>query len=120
MSDADLDKHLPLTPAVFHILLSLAGGERHGYGVMKEVASQTGDELRLGPGKLYYSIQRLLERDLIEEVEAVDALDDPRRRTYRITALGRRVVRAEAERLERAVGLARRRELLGPSEETTR
>ena len=64
----EIDRHLPLTPAVFHILLSLSHGERHGYAVMKEVASQTGDEMRLGPGKLYYSIQRMLQKSLIAEI----------------------------------------------------
>ena len=101
---------LPLTPAVFHILLSLAAGPRHGYAIMKEVAEQTGGELRLGPGKLYYSIQRMLEEGLIEELT-----DDDRgknRRPYRITPAGRAAARAEARRLRRSLDLAAKRRLI--------
>ena len=106
---------LPLTPAVFHILLALAGGERHGYGIMQEVAAQTGGALRLGPGTLYGSIKRMLAAGLIAESdERPDpALDDTRRRYYRLTDLGSRVLRAEAERLARAVATARARHVLG-------
>jgi DNA-binding PadR family transcriptional regulator len=101
---------LPLTPAVFHILLSLAAGPRHGYAIMKEVGEQTDGELRLGPGKLYYSIQRMLEGGLIEEITSDDA--GKKRRPYRITAVGRRLARAEALRLQRSLRLARARQLL--------
>ena len=100
----------PLTPAVFQILLSLAAGPRHGYAIMKEVAEQTDGELRLGPGKLYYSIQRLLENELIEEIVADN--DAKNRRPYRITAAGRAAARAEAQRLRKTLQLAADRRLI--------
>jgi DNA-binding PadR family transcriptional regulator len=102
---------IPLPPAVFHILLSLADEDRHGYAVIRDVASRTGGTVSLGPGTLYRSIQRMLEQDLIMETEtrpAPDA-DDERRRYYRITAFGRLVARAEAERLAGLVKLAQAR-----------
>lgn len=101
---------LPLTPAVFHILLSLAAGPRHGYAIMKEVAEQTDGELRLGPGKLYYSIQRMLEGGLIEEITAPGPSKN--RRPYRITASGRSAARAEARRLHKTLQLAAERHLI--------
>ncbi len=84
---------LPLTPAVFHIMLALADGERHGYGIMQEVAALTDGALRLGPGTLYGSIKRMLADGLIEETdERPDPeLDDERRRYYRLTDFGQRV-----------------------------
>jgi len=103
------DALIPLPPAVFHILLSLADGDRHGYAIIQDVVARTGGEVRLGPGTLYRSIQRMLEQDLIVEAEtrpAPDA-DDERRRYYRMTAFGREVARAEAERLAGLVRLAR-------------
>ncbi len=105
---------LPLTPPVFHILLALADEERHGYGIMQDVAWQTNDKLQLGPGTLYGCLKRMLAAGLVEESdERPDpAMDDERRRYYRMTALGRRVVRAEAERLAGAVSAARSRRLL--------
>jgi DNA-binding PadR family transcriptional regulator len=105
---------LPLTPAVFHILLALADEERHGYGVMKEVEARTGGEVRLGPGTLYGSIKRMLSDGLIEESEErPDAeLDDQRRRYYRITDFGRRVAGMEAERLQALIDAARAKKLL--------
>jgi len=99
----------PLTPAVFQILLSLAAGPRHGYAIMKEVAEQTDGELRLGPGKLYYSIQRLLENDFIEEIAADETRN---RRPYRITPAGRAAARAEAQRLRKTLQLAADRRLI--------
>jgi DNA-binding PadR family transcriptional regulator len=104
---------LPLTPPVFHILLALAEEERHGYGIMQDVAWQTNDALQLGPGTLYGCLKRMLAAGLVEESdERPDpALDDERRRYYRMTVLGRRVVRAEAERLAGAVTAARARRL---------
>lgn len=104
---------LPLTPPVFHILLALAEEERHGYGIMQDVAWQTNDALQLGPGTLYGCLKRMLAAGLVEESdERPDpAMDDERRRYYRMTALGRRVVRAEAERLVGAVTAARARRL---------
>ena len=100
---------LPLPAAAFHILLALAEEDRHGYAVMQEVARRTGGELKLGPATLYRSIQRMLEQGLIEEVRERPpaALDDERRRYYRITRFGREVARAEAARLTDLVRLAR-------------
>jgi DNA-binding PadR family transcriptional regulator len=99
---------LPLTQPVFHILLALADEERHGYGIMQDVAQQTGDSLQLGPGTLYGCLKRMLAAGLVEESdERPDpTLDDERRRYYRMTSFGRRVVRAEAERLAGAVSAA--------------
>ena len=99
----------PLSPPVFHILLALAGEERHGYGIMQDVAHQTGNALRLGPGTLYGCLKRMLAAGLMEESdERPDpALDDERRRYYRMTPLGKRVVHAEAKRLFGAVTAAR-------------
>jgi DNA-binding PadR family transcriptional regulator len=107
--------HLPLTPPVFHILLALANEERHGYGIMHDVAWQTHDTLLLGPGTLYGCLKRMLAAGLVEESdERPDpVLDDSRRRYYRMTPLGQQVVRAEAERLASAVNAARMRRLLG-------
>jgi DNA-binding PadR family transcriptional regulator len=105
---------MPLQPAVFHILVSLANGDRHGYAIIQDVAARTDGEVKLGPGTLYRSIQRMLELDLIAETETrpdPDA-DDERRRYYRITPFGRQVARAEAERLSALVALARATGLL--------
>jgi DNA-binding PadR family transcriptional regulator len=98
----------PLTPPVFHILLSLAEEERHGYGIMQDVAKQTGGTLQLGPGTLYGCLKRMLAAGLVEESEERPdpALDDERRRYYRMTPLGKRMVRAEAQRLAGAVTIA--------------
>ena len=105
----------PLTPAVLHILLALSTGERHGYGIMREVEERTEGRTRMGPGTLYGSIKRMLADGLIEESdERPDpAMDDQRRRYYRITDFGRRVAGAEAERLSGLVETARSRKLLG-------
>src|SRR6266581_2465384 len=99
---------LPLTPPVFHILLALADEERHGYGIMLDVARQTGDALQLGPGTLYGCLKRMLAAGLVTESdERPDpALDDERRKYYRMTDLGRAMVRAEAKRLSNAVSAA--------------
>jgi DNA-binding PadR family transcriptional regulator len=105
---------LPLSPAVFHILLTLADGERHGYSIMQEIAEQTGGTLRIGPTTLYRSIKHMLESRLIVEIdERPDpALDDERRRYYRITPFGKLVASAEARRLEQALSVARHKALL--------
>jgi DNA-binding PadR family transcriptional regulator len=105
---------LPLTPPVFHILVALADGERHGYGIMLDVAQQTDGSLQLGPGTLYGCLKRMLASGLVEESDERrdPELDDARRRYYRITTLGKRTVRAEAERLAGAVTAARARKLL--------
>jgi DNA-binding PadR family transcriptional regulator len=105
---------LPLTPAVFQILLSLSDRERHGYAIMQQVGIQTDGQLRLGPGSLYGCLKRMLRAGLVEESEERPdpELDDERRRYYRVTDLGRRVTRAEARRLEAAVAAARAKHLL--------
>jgi DNA-binding PadR family transcriptional regulator len=101
---------LPLSPQVLHILLALADGERHGYGIMQEVEARTGGEVRLGPGTLYGAIRRLRNDGLIEEQPGPDA----RRRNYRLTPFGREVARLEVERLE-ALYAAAKAKLLGLS-----
>ena len=103
----DPEKRVPLTPAVFHILLSLADGERHGYSIMRDIFTHTKGKLRLGPATLYRSIKHLVEDGLIEEsdVRPDPALDDERRHYYRLTELGCQVVVAEVRRLEEATGL---------------
>ncbi|MBI3695036.1 MAG: helix-turn-helix transcriptional regulator [Acidobacteria bacterium] len=110
----DPQELLPLTPAVFHILLALADRERHGYGIMQEVAERTEGKVKLGPGTLYGSIQRMLGEGLIQESdERPDPeLDDEHRRYYRLTEFGRRVAEAEAQRLAELLGVARAKRLL--------
>ncbi len=105
---------LPLTAPVFHILVALAEEERHGYGIMLDVNRQTAGGLRLGPGTLYGCLKRMLAARLVEESgERPDpALDDQRRRYYRMTGLGQKVLRLEAQRLDSAVQEARARRLL--------
>lgn len=104
----------PLPSAAFQILLSLAGEDLHGYGIMRHVAEQTGNRMRLGPGTLYSSIQSLLENRLIEEVEdpADDSPSARRRRQYRLTSAGRKLARSEAERLADTLRVARARKIL--------
>lgn len=105
----------PLTPAVFHILLALADGEKHGYSIMQEVATITSGAVIMGPGTLYGTIKRMLEGGLIEETdERPDpALDDERRRYYRITADGKRAAQSEAARLSTLLHIAQRKRLMG-------
>jgi DNA-binding PadR family transcriptional regulator len=104
---------LPLPPATFHILVALADEDRHGYAIMQDVAERTGGALRLSAGTLYRSIQRMLEQGLVTEVFArpARALDDERRRYYRLTPFGRAVAKAEAGRLAQMLALARARGL---------
>ena len=106
---------LPLTPPVFHILLALTDGERHGYSIMQDVVSTTHGIITMGPGTLYGSIKRMLAAQLIEETDTRPdpAVDDERRRYYRLTDFGRKVAIAEAQRLESAVTQARSKRLLG-------
>jgi DNA-binding PadR family transcriptional regulator len=112
--DIAVREMLPLTPAVFHILLALSEGERHGYGIMQEIEVRTGGKTKLGPGTLYGSIKRMLSDGLIEEsAERPDpALDDERRRYYMLTGYGRRVAKAEAKRLQDLVIEATAKKLL--------
>jgi DNA-binding PadR family transcriptional regulator len=111
----DPEELLPLTPAVFHILLALADTERHGYGIMQEIALRTDGKVRMGPGTLYGSIKRMLAEGLIEELgERPDPdLDDERRRYYRLTDFGLRVAQVEARRLAQLVNVAQFKQLLG-------
>ena len=99
------DSFLPLKPHWFHVLLSLADQEQHGYGIMQEVLERTGGKVRLWPATLYGTLKRLIEAELIEESDERPApeLDDARRRYYRLTPLGRRVLDAECERLQELV-----------------
>ena len=105
---------LPLTPAMFHVLVALADGDRHGYAIIKAVAHHTGDRVVLSTGTLYGIIKRLLAESLIVESprRPPAALDDERRRYYRLTDFGRRVAIAEAERLEKMVAVVRTTSLL--------
>jgi DNA-binding PadR family transcriptional regulator len=109
MTRADSKRFVPLKTQWFHIMLSLASGEQHGYGIMQEVLERTGGKVRLWPATLYGSIKRLIEAGLIEESDERPApeLDDARRRYYRLTALGRRVLNAECERLQELVRIIR-------------
>ena len=111
IDERDVERRLPLQTAAFHILLSLSGGEGHGYGIILDVQERTDGALRLSPGTLYRTIQRLLEDGLIEEPRRLSAGaaagDDPRRRYYRITALGTAVARAETRRLSDLVRMAK-------------
>ncbi|HZS57101.1 MAG TPA: PadR family transcriptional regulator [Bryobacteraceae bacterium] len=91
---------LPLSPAALHILMTLAGEDRHGYGIMREVARQSDGQYRLGPGTLYDNLQRLLDKGLVAESTNPTDQDDPRRRYYRLTNLGRQVLAADISRLE--------------------
>jgi DNA-binding PadR family transcriptional regulator len=106
-----------LTPAVFHIMVALARGDAHGYAIMRDVERLSGGAMRLGPGTLYRSVQRMVVDGLIEERDIAldDETDDERRRYYRLTAKGLSVARAEAKRLEVLVNAARARKLLGDS-----
>ena len=106
--EPDPERLLPLPSAVFHILVALADRERHGYGIMQDIAARTGGKTRHSPGTLYGSIKRMLEQGLVQESgdRPDPALDDERRRYYRITPFGRRVAGAETERLSRLVSQA--------------
>jgi DNA-binding PadR family transcriptional regulator len=103
------DEMLPLTPAVFHILLALADEERHGYSIMEHVAETTGGRIKMGPGTLYGTVKRLLTVKMIEESDErpEPQLDDERRRYYRLTLFGRRVLGAEVSRYSKMVKSAR-------------
>jgi len=105
MSNVDSQRFIPLKTQWFHIMVSLAGGEQHGYGIMQDVLDRTAGKVRLWPATLYGSLKRLIEAGLIEESDERPApeLDDARRRYYRLTALGRRVLDAECERLQELV-----------------
>jgi len=103
------ESFLPLKPHWFHVLLSLSNQDQHGYGIMQEVLERTDGKVRLWPATLYGTLKRLLDEELIEESDARPAaeLDDARRRYYKLTRLGRRVLAAESERLEDLVRVIR-------------
>ena len=103
----------PLTPAVLHILLALSSGERHGYGIMKQVESESQGKVKMGPGTLYGSLGRMIEAGLIRESDKrVDPeMDDERRVYYKITALGQTTLAAELERYREVMAVARRKQL---------
>jgi DNA-binding PadR family transcriptional regulator len=96
----DCTPFLPLSPATLHILLSLAGEDRHGYGIMQEVARQSEGQYKLGPGTLYDNLDKLVRQGLVEDAPRRSADDDPRRRYYRLTSFGKRVLEADLGRLE--------------------
>lgn len=103
----DLHQFLPLSSAALHILLALAGEDRHGYGIMREVARQSDDRYKLGPGTLYDNLQKLLDQGIVEESSPRSAAHDPRRRYYRLTRFGHRLLATEITRLEGVVRQAK-------------
>lgn len=109
--DRDVSSFLPLTPAVFHILLAIADEDRHGYGIAQEVTARTDGRVRIGPGTLYGTLMRMEDSGLVRETDR-ERGTDPRRRYYSLTPLGRSVAKAEAERLSQLVDLARDKALL--------
>ena len=112
--EIDPETLLPLRPSVFHILLALSDGDLHGYGIMQEVAEHTSGQIKLGPGTLYGAIKRLLsERLIVEADERPDPeLDDERRRYYRLTDFGQKVLRAEVQRISKMVSVAQAKRLI--------
>lgn len=108
-NDLDLEQLLPLPPATFHIMLSLARQDNHGYAIMLDIEARTNGRFTIGPGTLYTSIKRMLKAGWIEETDnrPNPELDDQRRRYYRLTGLGRQVTKAETERFSRTLDLAR-------------
>lgn len=103
----DFSPFLPLSPAALHILLALAGEDRHGYGIMQEVARQSEGQYKLGPGTLYDNLQKLMDQGMVEPARSRSANDDPRRRYYRLTPFGRGVLQADVSRLEGVVRQAK-------------
>ena len=105
MPESDVQKFLPLKTQWFHIMLSLASGEQHGYGIMQEVLDRSNGKIRLWPATLYGSLKRLIEANLIQESADRPApeFDDARRRYYRLTDFGRHVLNAESDRLQELV-----------------
>ena len=94
---------MPLSPAALHILLSLAGEERHGYGIIQEITRQSEGRYKLGPGTLYDNLQKLMKERLVEEMENAATGAEARRRYYRLTKTGQRVISLEIARLEAAI-----------------
>ena len=110
---SDINEFLPLSPAILHILIALASEDRHGYGIMQEVAKQTNNRYKLGPGTLYDNLQKLIQLEWVEELGQRAGDEDPRRRYYRLTLAGRRVLEAEISRLAGVVREARSRLQIG-------
>jgi len=106
--ETNLEPYLPLSVAAQHILLALSDEDRHGYGIMQEVARQSGGKYKIGSGTLYDNLEKLIDQGLVAEAPRRSTKDDPRRRYYRLTAFGRRVFSAEIMRLE---GLVREAKL---------
>lgn len=104
---------LPLTPAVYHILLALYDGEKHGYAIMQEVTSVSAGTVPMGPGTLYGSIKRMLSAGLLEEAGDREDADNQRRRYYRLTGFGRQVAEAESRRLAALVAVAHTKRAIG-------
>ena len=109
-----VDDLLPLTPGMFQVLVALADGEKHGYAIIKDVARRTDGHLQLSAGSLYTLIRRFVQEGVIAESgrRPEAALDDERRRYYRLTEFGRKVAQAEAQRMEAALDMARARRLI--------
>ena len=103
----DIGPFLPLSPATLHILLSLAGEDRHGYGIMQEIARQSEGQYKLGPGTLYDNLQKMMNQGMVESAPSPPDNEDPRRRYYRLTSFGRKLLSAEVVRLESVVREAR-------------
>lgn len=99
----EISHYLPLSPATLHILLALAGEDRHGYGIMQEVARQSGGHYKLGPGTLYDNLQKLTDQGMVKDAPARSGSDDARRRYYRLTPFGRSVLLADIARLESVI-----------------
>jgi len=105
--DDDFSAFLPLSPAALHILLALAGEDRHGYGIMQDVVRQSDGQYKLGPGTLYDNLRKLMTQGIVEEAPSRGHNEDPRRRYYRLTRFGRALLAAEVERLDAVIREAR-------------
>jgi DNA-binding PadR family transcriptional regulator len=103
----DLNPLLPLRPAILHILVALSGEDRHGYGIMQEVARQSEGQYKLGPGTLYDNLEKLLEQGIVQESTPRSSAADSRRRYYRLTPFGRRLLATEIRRLDGVVRAAK-------------
>jgi DNA-binding PadR family transcriptional regulator len=106
---SEVSNFLPLSPANLYILLSLAAEDRHGYGIMQEVTRQSEGQYKLGPGTLYDNLQKLMNQGIVEDAPRRSEDDDPRRRYYRLTQFGRKVLAADVERLEELIRAAKTR-----------
>ncbi len=110
----EFNQFLPLSPATLHIMLTLASEDRHGYGIMREVARQSGGRYKLGPGTLYDNLQKLLDRGIVEERSPRSSGEDPRRRYYRLSRFGRGLLATEIARIEGVVREAKLHLNIGP------